>query len=485
MSTAAEGSRPNRGRTPLRPSNVAALLDRVSPPDGLSWRDYLVQLLRIAASIEHALMVQYLFAAYSLAPEKGRDNTNEQLTIANCQNLLLSVAKEEMGHLLTVQNVLCLLRAPIELTRKHPLDGGFSPFPFKLERLTMDSLDRYTLAEMPAKLPSPRNNLWLELYEKATAYQDSLPKDSGAPHVGDLYQAIVKIIADPKRIPDSAFDDDSFRFQASWDDWGRSYNYKTATHDKQSLFNFFKLTLEMGDEPRRVDILIERVATRSQARDALIRVSEQGEAAPTAFKGSHFSRFFSIRKAFERLKKDNGIDWEPTYPIVDNPHTLLPNERRSPGKSTITNARSKKWADLFDLRYHMLLTYLSHSFYFAGDNEQAKLLGAIIHKTFGEMYNLKAIAGILVQLPLKARSRVHNAGPPFRLPKTAALPKQTVARWRLHRNLLNKAIKLNDSLLKSKPSAGPQEAAYLQAARELDRNSAEWIKHVIAGLHSS
>src|SRR5438270_4413402 len=42
----------------------------------MSWHDYLLALLRVGASLEHALMVQYLYAAYSLGgpqvPEKYR-----------------------------------------------------------------------------------------------------------------------------------------------------------------------------------------------------------------------------------------------------------------------------------------------------------------------------------------------------------------------------------------------------------------------------
>lgn len=57
-----------------------------------------VTLLRVASQIEHALMVQYLYASYSFAPI--------QRTIAN-------VAIEEMSHLMTVQNLLrCIREAP-------------------------------------------------------------------------------------------------------------------------------------------------------------------------------------------------------------------------------------------------------------------------------------------------------------------------------------------------------------------------------------
>jgi hypothetical protein len=69
-------------RAPVPRLNAAEMLHRDSPPDGLSWRDYLVQLLRIAASIEHALMVQYLFAAYSLDPQKGKKDTDHSAIIS-------------------------------------------------------------------------------------------------------------------------------------------------------------------------------------------------------------------------------------------------------------------------------------------------------------------------------------------------------------------------------------------------------------------
>ena len=39
-----------------------------TPPLELSGRDYAISLLRLASEIEHSLMVQYLFAAYSLGP---------------------------------------------------------------------------------------------------------------------------------------------------------------------------------------------------------------------------------------------------------------------------------------------------------------------------------------------------------------------------------------------------------------------------------
>src|SRR3712207_849437 len=79
------------------------------PPE-FSGRDYTIYLLRIAAGIEHALMAQYLYAAYSLG---GPDvPARLQEAVRSWQETILGVAKEEMGHLITVQNLLTVLGAP-------------------------------------------------------------------------------------------------------------------------------------------------------------------------------------------------------------------------------------------------------------------------------------------------------------------------------------------------------------------------------------
>ncbi len=70
-------------------------------PD-MSWRDHLVMLLTFGATAEHCLMVQYLYAAYSLKVESSDPPERRQL-VENWRHNILAVAREEMGHLLTVQ----------------------------------------------------------------------------------------------------------------------------------------------------------------------------------------------------------------------------------------------------------------------------------------------------------------------------------------------------------------------------------------------
>jgi hypothetical protein len=67
-------------------------------------------LLQIAAEVEHAFLLQYLYAAYSL---------NDAVTpAADAAATLIDVAKQEMAHLVTVQNVLMSIGQCIDLSRE-------------------------------------------------------------------------------------------------------------------------------------------------------------------------------------------------------------------------------------------------------------------------------------------------------------------------------------------------------------------------------
>jgi hypothetical protein len=60
-------------------------------------RDHLVMMLTAGAQIEHALMVQYLYAAYSIDTDQPSQEIREMVNGWRANNL--SVAREEMGHL--------------------------------------------------------------------------------------------------------------------------------------------------------------------------------------------------------------------------------------------------------------------------------------------------------------------------------------------------------------------------------------------------
>src|SRR5262245_59562189 len=111
-------------------------LIRQDPP--MADLDEMIFLLHTTAEIEHSLLVQYLYAAYSL-PDSGAP--------ASWREVVLKIAKEEMGHLLSVQNMLLALAAPLNFEREDYPYRALYPFPFRLEPLSVGSLARYVLAE--------------------------------------------------------------------------------------------------------------------------------------------------------------------------------------------------------------------------------------------------------------------------------------------------------------------------------------------------
>ena len=478
-------------------------------PEEMTWRDYLIMLLHIGSELEHGLMVQYLYAAYSL----GGDDlpAEEQARIRRWQDLILTVAREEMGHLLTVQNLLCLVGGPVSFNREEfPWDTPFYPFPFKFEPLSKKSLAAYIFAEMP------NNFAYIESHFTESKFADrarhfvehDIPfikdtvkewvKRGNAHPVGEVYHLILDIFSRPELIPDSELRPETYPLQASWDDWGRGYRPKPAPPS--------------GDAPpvdnAKANIIIERAATRTEALYALREIMDQGEASQLKQKDqpgdgtsspdqelSHFERFVEMFQDFE--KKEGSPGWNHVRPVPVNPTTTLvtgaPDPRRAAfNRTPITAKASLKFANLFNVRYRMLLTYLTHTFRLARvvSPDEPNTRGAVMHRIFGEMYNLKAIAGILVRMPLTdERNDVRRAGPPFQMPYTIELPLDEIDCWRLHRDIVLSSVKIcralldpaDDHLTAAPPEAGP----YLRTLRNLDESALNWLNTVLVGLHAN
>ena len=454
---------------------------------GSTWHDHLVMLLHIAAEIEHGLMAQYLYAAYSLGGPDVSDR-HRQALVKRWQDAILLVAKEEMGHLLTVQNILTLLGAPVNLERSdYPWDTPYYPCPFSLEKLTKSSLASYVFVEMPPHIEDvlrqqPQLEKRFERFLKTDKAEIERLVHERAPAdrlhlVAVVYDEIIELISDEARIPDSAFQDDTYALQAAWDDWGRGYG------PDPYLLNASGTTVGPPQRQKDANLLIMRVATRTEAVAALKAVSEQGEAThlKRSDKGepSHFERFLEIYQNFPDAK-----DWSPARDMASNPSV-----RKDGGAGTtyIEAAQARGWGTLFNYRYRMLLTSLAHTFRLARGARagEPSLRGMTMHKVFGEMYNLKALSGFLVAQPLRngphKKKHPQFAGPPFEMPYSLTLPESPADIWRLHRDLVETSVALSQELL---ATASPDEAAYLRALIELDGGTTSWINKILGQDHA-
>jgi hypothetical protein len=475
------------------PSSGPVTGETGDPPVALSkslhetWLDHLILLLHAAAGVEHELMVQYLYAAYSLGGEQVP--TDQRDLVQLWRRNLLAIAKEEMGHFLTVQNILTLLGAPTLWARgNYPWDNRYFPLRrFEFSPLTMASLSVYVYAEAPAKTAAVVNRYYGIKPEEVNRIIEKVRKEvlEGSPHrVEQLYAKIVGIIKNPKLIPDSAFHPETFPAQASWEEWGKGY--KPFTLDPETpapdaygpwLPPANPSAFPFPPTAAQARVIVSQVASRTEVLAALKLIGEQGEAAEFHAddeQPSHFDRFIGIYQKFEK------IDWIPTRKVPNNPTTWT----NKPDSTYIESEHSRNWAHLFNLRYRMLLTYLSHMYRLspATDSTHPQMRAGTLHRVFSEMYNLRAIANLLVRLPLMDEKRMPNdlrrAGPPFELPYTLALPAADDDCWRLHRELLVTSSILSERLLPEAPVDGRQ---YLTALLDIDRQSVAWIDAVLQG----
>jgi rubrerythrin len=169
-----------------RPPSAAGIIRDFSDP-----YIELIRLLHEACEVEHALMVQYLFAAFSVKPAYasivcfGIPTSND----------LLGVAVQEMQHLGKVNALLVALGASPSFVREDlPYEPEIYPFEFKLESLTQSSLAKYVYAEAPSealdrkKAVTPADKKFLDLLERM------LGSNRKYNHLGGLYANIISVL---------------------------------------------------------------------------------------------------------------------------------------------------------------------------------------------------------------------------------------------------------------------------------------------------
>jgi Ferritin-like len=405
----------------------------IRKPDELTWWDWTVFLLQTAAEIEHALMVQYLYAAYSLADGgfTGPDAAEKAALTDTWRTTIIGIAREEMAHLLTEQNLLLFLGGPLNVEREDfPFRSALYPFPLHLRPLTRDSLATYVAAEMPAAPDVPDINT---IVARATNTEGGFHPN----RVGRLFATLLAIFDDHENLPDSDFRPHTAdQQQANENDWSQ----------------FFP------------GLIIRKIGNRDDAKNALKAIGEQGEGPQQPAPGepaSHFERFLEIYHAFPEA-----TEWVPTRPVPTDPTTGPdPDPDQVVELNRITHPGTRLWGQLGNVRYRMLLADLVHALLLNGPYADASgptPRGHLLAWTFEQMRGrpgpsgLRGIAKLLTTRPVKedpVPGAPTVAGMPFEPPYTFALPDDEHGRWRVHLALLDSSAKLV-AALRSKGESG-------------------------------
>jgi len=364
-------------------------------------------LLETAAEVEHALLVQYLYAAFSLKNSQEVSDPAQQSALRDWPKVLLLIARQEMGHLMTAQNLLLAIRLRPNLEREDfPPRKDLYPFKLHLEPLSQRSLAKYVAAEAPQDPAGIDDIIALATESAGTIHR-----------VGVIYGLLGVVFSTEQSVTAGG---------SGSDPWDMVLRRLAAAAHQQSAASSWHLGDDAIDPQTLAfqgntdnwsggGVTIHRIGDRAAALEAIRDVAEQGEGPTDSGKASHFDRY-------QRMYR--GGDGIPPFPPPGawNPTHAMPTD---PRPDAIVEPRTKRWAQLADLRYGLLLGFIEHHLLTSDAEDRAHLASWAIN----EMFTLRSLAGKLATLPLGNGV----AALPFSLPAPLHLPATEPERWQHQR----------------------------------------------------
>lgn len=347
-------------------------------------REQLFDLLAEASEIEHTLMCSYLFAAFSL--RRGSDsglNGQEGEAVEAWRKVILSIAVEEMVHLLLVANLSIAIGGRPHFGRPNfPVEPGYFPagVVVKLTRFSHETLEHFIFLERPkgSRLADAEGFEPETPYVREEAFDGLTPSIQDYATVGGLYDALrANLIASARRLGEG------------------------------DLF-LGPVTAQVASEA--VDLpgvaTVDGLASALQAIDTIV---EQGEGSPSDREDSHYERFRAIRAEYRTLR-DLNPSFDPAWPVAESPVMRRPPTPE--GKTFVDAPDAARVLDLANAVYALLLQLVVQAFGRTGGRataDQARTLDAAI----GLMHALAAVSDRLVRLPASPSAPGLNAGVSF------------------------------------------------------------------------
>jgi Ferritin-like len=377
-------------------------------PQPKSAEEEVIALLRIAAEVEGALLAQYLFAAGSLLPGVSTTvaGVDHPILSDDWYDLIRNIAKQEMGHLITVQNLLLSLDAAPHLDRENfPLKSPLYPFPFSLQPIRLDTLAKYVCAEAPRDILDADKADYADAVSKAGAIIGNIPR------AGQIYERLFWLFQDGDT-PQAPWPGLQNPFP-DWDNWHVDPNKVGFNQDRQASPSEWRGN--DASEPPETAIYVLQVNDKASARQAIYAVGLQGEGPIEEQGVTHFDKFLRVYREQRAVAGQNNA---PTFARnqADNPSTGVA------GAATITNPTALAWAKLANTRYELLLMDIALTLSL-GQTGAAPSTTATRKDFFGWAFRemlacIKPLSEELRQMPIgnDAGSGAPRAGIPFELP---------------------------------------------------------------------
>jgi CDGSH-type Zn-finger protein/truncated hemoglobin YjbI len=420
---------------------IATRGGRAAPeaPFVIEHREALIYMLCEAAELEHGIMCQYLFAAFSLKQTADEGLTDTELdAVTRWRKQISHVAAQEMLHLALVQNILSAIGAAPHLSRPNlPAPASHYPAGVRLALMPFgqQALQHFMFLERPEGMDLGDAE-GLAAVARATPAMSSLdivPRGQDFATVGHLYRSIEAGLA---RL-----------VELNGEDWlfvGPPRAQATPKH-----FGWPELVT---------------VTDLASARRAIDEILEQGEGPRGHWRDAHFGQFVAILDEYQQLQ-DASPSFDPVRPVLA---ANVRQPERDEHVPLITDRLTARVTDLFNVGYEILLQIFNR--FFAHTEETDAQLQVLADATVGLMLRvIKPLGDLITTLPVGDEHPGQNAGPSFELfyENDYLMPHQDAA-WALLAERLDVASWLCDELQTDRGMQIAGSLAPVQAAlREL------------------
>ncbi|HEY8869996.1 MAG TPA: ferritin-like protein [Candidatus Limnocylindrales bacterium] len=353
----------------------------------LQHREALVYTLGKAAALEHLVMCQYLYAAFSMKDREDDGLTPAALgAVRRWEREMLQIAEQEMLHLALVQNLLTAIGAAPYFGRPNfPLSPRAYPAGIKMALLSFGetALRNFAHLERPEGIDVEDADA-LTALEKAAPLPRRDEDEIGAflqdfDTIGQLYRAV-----------ESGIEHLAGRLGE-----GTLFLGPPAAQATGSHFRWDEL------------VAVTDVAS---ARAAIGTIVEQGEGARGEWRNAHFGRIIAVLDEYLEFRAADPT-FEPARPVVPVCVREPESDMEVP---IITDTFTNRCMDLLNAVYEVLLQLLAR--YFAHTDETPAQLAVLADVSLSLMYSaIRPLGGLVTRLPVGAEHAGATAGPSFEL----------------------------------------------------------------------
>jgi Ferritin-like len=355
-------------------------------PFVIEHREALIYMLCQAAELEHGIMCQYLFAAYSLKQRTDEGLTPQELeAVTRWRRTIAHVATEEMLHLALVQNVLSAIGAAPHLSRPNlPAPAHHYPAGVNLTLVPFGerALQHFMFLERPEGMTlAGAKGIDAPVHEAVPLMTegDIVPQLQDFATIGHLYRSIEQGLAHLA------------------DKFGEHHLFVGPPRAQATSTDFRWPELVAVTDP----------ASAQQALDTIV---EQGEGARGHWEAAHFGQFVEILEEYRRMIAANPT-FDPVRPVT---FAKVRRSERDDSIPLIGDRVTSQCTDLFNVSYEILLQILER--YFAHTEETDEQLATLARAAVTLMGGvLRPLGELITTLPVGPEHPGRTAGPSFEL----------------------------------------------------------------------